>query len=79
MANLVTLWAVSPPNGGEFKLIAAALPKDLAEQAILKNEPPGSTAELATEQLNDEQIATLDLPPGEIIEYSMGMKLGRRK
>jgi hypothetical protein len=45
----------------------------------LKQIPEGWTAELAEHGLSADQVATLNLKPGEVTEFSRGMALGRRK
>ena len=74
----VTLLAVTPPDGFGKLLWAAAVPGDQAIEAVLKRVAPGSKVEIAASKINRHQIATLNLKPGEVIEFSVGMTLGRK-
>jgi hypothetical protein len=76
--EIVSLVVVRPSNDGAAQLWAAAVPQDQAVQAVLKQVPQGWTAQLADHELDADQIATLKLRPGEVTEYSRGMKLARR-
>jgi hypothetical protein len=76
--DTVTLLAVRPSHSEATQLWAAAVPQDQAVQAVLKKVPQGWTAEIADHQLDAHQIATLNLKPGEVTEYSSGL-VGRRK
>jgi len=75
----VTLLAVTPPNGFGGLYWVAAVPEDQAIEAVLKRVAPGSKVEIAASKLNRHQIAALNLKPGEVIELSMGMTLGRKR
>jgi hypothetical protein len=77
MATL-TLLAVTRPDGFGKLLWVAAVPKDRAIEAVLKHVDPGSEVEIATSKLNRQQIGTLNLKPGEVIELRKGMTLGRK-
>ena len=74
----LTLLAVTPPNGFGKLLWVAAVPEDQAIEAVLKHVAPGSKVEIAASKINRHQSATLDLKPGEVVEFSMGMTLGRK-
>jgi hypothetical protein len=78
MAMTVTLVVVTASDTGGKQLWAAAVPLDQAVQAVLKRIPEGWTAELAEHRLTADQIATLNLQPGEATEFSRGMALGRK-
>jgi hypothetical protein len=56
---------------------AAAVDESLAVEAVLKKIPVGWVAELAGHQLNEDQIASLNLNPGDVIEYSQGLSVRR--
>jgi hypothetical protein len=79
MAMTVTLVVVTASDTGAKQLWAAAASPDQAVQAVLKQIPEGWTAELAEHRLSADQVATLNLKPGEVTEFSRGMALGRRK
>jgi hypothetical protein len=74
----VTLLVVTRPDGFGKLLWVAAVPQNRAIEAVLKHVAPGSGVEIADSKLNKRQIATLNLKPGEVIEFSMGMTMGRK-
>jgi hypothetical protein len=74
----VTLLAVTRPDGFGKLLWVAAVPEDQAIEAVLKHVAPGSKVEIAASKLNRHQLATLNLNPGQVIEFRAGMALGRK-
>jgi hypothetical protein len=54
---------------------AAAVDRSQAVEAVLKKIPAGWMAELAGHQLTEDQIANLNLNPGDVIEYSQGLSV----
>jgi hypothetical protein len=74
----VTLLAVTRPDGFGKLLWVAAVPENQAIEAVLKHVAPGSGVEIAASKLNRRQIATLNLKPGEVIEFGVGMTSGRK-
>ena len=56
----------------------AAVPEHQAIEAVLSQVAPGSKVEIAASKLNRRQIATLNLKPGEVIEFGAGMTSGRK-
>jgi hypothetical protein len=56
---------------------AAAVDRSQAVEAVLKNIPAGWVAKLSGHQLNEAQIASLNLKPGDVIEYSQSLSVRR--
>jgi len=74
----VTLVAAKPPDGIGTQLWAVAVPAEQAVDTVLKSLPRGWSAEVADHQLDAGQITTLGLEPGQAVEFSSGMKAGRK-
>jgi hypothetical protein len=72
----VTLVDVFQPDAIGKHVYAAAVDRSQAVEAVLKQMPAGWVAELANHQLNEGQIASLNLNPGDVIEYSPGLSRG---
>jgi len=70
----VTLVAAKPPDGIGTQLWAVAVPAEQAVDTVLKS----LSAEVADHQLDAGQITTLGLEPGQAVEFSSGMKAGRK-
>jgi hypothetical protein len=75
MATIATLVRVIQPDTfgvGKpiVQLWAAAVPREQAVEAVLKNFPPGWKAEISENQLTQDQIAGLTLRSGKAIDYS---------
>jgi hypothetical protein len=74
----ITLVDVFQPDAIGKHVYAAAVDPSQAVEAVLKKIPVGWVAELAGHQLNEDQIASLNLNPGDVIEYSQGMSVRRK-
>jgi hypothetical protein len=74
----VTLVDVFQPDAIGKHVYAAAVDRFQAVEAVLKEIPAGWMAELADDQLNEDQIASLNLKPNDVIEYSQGLSVLRK-
>jgi hypothetical protein len=57
---------------------AAAVARSQAVEAVLKEIPAGWVAELSDHQLDEDDIASLNLKLSNVIEYSQGLSLRRK-
>jgi hypothetical protein len=74
----VTLVDVFRPDALGKHVYAAAVHRSQAIKAVLKEIPAGWVAELSDHQLDEDDIASLNLKPGDVIEYGQGLSVRRK-
>jgi hypothetical protein len=74
----VTLVDVFQPDAIGKHVYAAAVGRSQAVEAVLKEIPAGWLAELSDHQLDEDDIASLNLKPSDVVEYSQGLSLRRK-
>jgi hypothetical protein len=74
----VTLVDVFQPDAIGKRVYAAAVARSQAVEAVLKEIPAGWAAEISDHQLDENDIASLNLKPSDVIEYSQGLSLRRK-
>jgi hypothetical protein len=74
----VTLVDVFQPDAIGKHVYAAAVARSQAVEAVLKEIPVGWVAELSDHQLDEDDVAGLNLQPNDVVEYSQGLSRRRK-